>query len=108
MTIRISVQAAIDAADEFEQVLAAFRARGEVRLALAGLARLMQMEMTRYDSKGHIEHGWAMENVMRAIAADIEGDRTDYVMDKLTRGVECWIGCYKPNHKIEIRSTELT
>ncbi len=108
MAIRISVQAAIDASEEFERVLAGFRARGEVQLVLAGLARLMQMEMTRHDSKGHIEHGWAMENVMRAVVADIEGDRTGYVMDKLTHGVECWIGCYKPNHKTEIRSVELT
>lgn len=108
MAIRISVQDALDVAEEFERVLAGFRARGEVQLALAGLARLMQREMTRHDSKKHIEHGWAMENVMRAVAADIEGDRTGYVMDKLTHGVECWMGCYNQNHKTEIRSVELT
>lgn len=85
-----------------EKLFEDLRKNGHVRYGLLALANTLQSELTRADCPKDVPHAWAMEYLMRAISADIEGNRDVYVTNKLQNGFKCLMGCYKPNKTFEV------
>ena len=87
----IDRQASREMEEKIQQLVAASRADGSVRILLVAMAAAIQSEVTHAETKHSIPHSGGVDNIMRAVEHTLRGDpeMNGYVLGKLNHGADC-------------------
>src|SRR5437899_1535697 len=79
-----------------------FRANGKLREGLIAMARVLHIELGRVPDG--VPHASLLDDIMRAVCADIAGGNGPYVVEKLTAAYVRLMEIYEPEVVVRIMS----